>query len=275
MDVETIINIIPTNTTPSIPYSVISAKTLSGVASFVTKVSNTEINFDTDSGLTPIKICYPDKSIESNSSLTGITGISVGGTYHIIKEKGYNPYITPILPVENYVAPSTPATNQLWLDISVVPHVPKKWNGSSWVITQYVKLGQVIKSGGVIGTPVSYALNGTFTSQLLPLPGANINTTFAHNIGSESSVEFYAKCITPLSGFTVGKSYKLSIVYIVSGIAYYENTQSVDMYTATFSTKNQGCTYTIPSDLIGGASNGTNTSQFNLYCVCKRNLIFY
>jgi hypothetical protein len=182
VDGSNLTNVISSGAAPATPYSVISAKTSSGVASFITKVSNTEISFDTDSGSTPIKICYPDGSVESNSSLTGITGISTDATYYVIKEKASNPYNTALLPVENYIAPSTPATNQLWLDISTVPAIPKKYNGSAWVITQFVKLGEFGRISGVIGTPISYALNGRFESQWTSV-SINNNYTVSDNMG--------------------------------------------------------------------------------------------
>lgn len=180
-DGSNLTNVIASGLAPSVPYSVISAKTSSGVAAFITKTSNTQIDFDTNSGGIPIKICYPDGSIESNNSLTGISGISADNTYYVIKEKGGNPYNTTLLPIESYVAPATPATNQLWLDLSVAPYVPKKWDGSSWVITQFVKLGELVKTAGVIGTPINYALNGRSIITGNPTKGSDFN--FNHNLG--------------------------------------------------------------------------------------------
>jgi hypothetical protein len=207
VDGSLLINILASEVSPVVPYSVISAKTSSGVASFITKTSNTQIVFDTNSGGIPIKICYPDGSVESNSSLTGISGISTDGTYYVIKEKNLNPYITTLIPIESYVAPTTPATNQLWLDLSVIPYVPKKWNGSSWVLIQFVKLGEFVRTGGVIGTPVSYALNGRYTIQT----AFNFPVNYIHNLGVSSLNQqimcYDALCITSTSGFTAGYAY--------------------------------------------------------------------
>jgi hypothetical protein len=187
IDGSNLTNVISSGAVPSVSYSVVSAKTSSGVASFITKTSNTQIDFDTNSGGIPIKICYPDGSIESNSSLTGITGISSDGTYYVVKEKAGNPYNTTLIPVENYVAPSTPATNQLWLDISVVPYIPKKWNGSSWAVIQFVKLGEFTRTSGIIGTPISYSLNGYYKSGFVSSSITSLN----HNIGT-STIKWFS-----------------------------------------------------------------------------------
>ena len=189
-DGSNLTNVVASGLAPSVPYSVISAKTdANGYGSFITKVSNTEISFDTNSGSIPIKICYPDGSIETNNSLPNITGISTDGTYYTVKEKGSNPYNTTLQPVESNTAPSTPSTNQLWLDISVIPYIPKKWNGSSWDITQFVKLGEFVRTAGVIGTPISYALNGIYAYSAT----VSINTiyTLNCNIGSNYSINGY------------------------------------------------------------------------------------
>lgn len=146
-------------------YSVMSAKTnASGYADFVKTVSNTEISFDTDSGSTPITICYPDGTIETNNTLPNIDSISTDGTYYVVKEKGDNPYITTLIPIESYVAPSSPSTNQLWLNTSITPNIPNKWNGSAWITTQFAKLGTFTRASGIIGTHTHYPLNNTYIS---------------------------------------------------------------------------------------------------------------
>jgi hypothetical protein len=136
----------------------------SGYADFIVKVSDTEISFDTDSGSTPIKICYPNGNLEVNNSLTGITGISSDATYYIIKEEGVDPYITTLQPIESYSEPTSPTTNQLWLNTSIIPNIPKKWDGSAWIEVQFIKLGKFTRVAGVIGTLTDYPLNNTYIS---------------------------------------------------------------------------------------------------------------
>ena len=207
VDGSNLTNVVASGLAPSVPYSVISALTSSGVALFIIKTSNTQIDFDTNSGSNPVTICYPDGSIETNNTLTGISAISTDNTYYVIKEKGSNPYNTTLLPVEQYTAPSSPSTNQLWLDISVMPYIPKKWNGSSWVITQFVKLGEFTRTSGVIGTPISYALKGVYRDSISTL-AASSSYTISHNIGVDPR---YLKVNTLVQiknvdgGFSVGE----------------------------------------------------------------------
>ena len=206
-----------------LPYSVISAKTDSnGYANFIVKVDNETISFDTNSGVTSIEICYPDCSIESHASLDNITGISTNNTWYIVKFKNdvvltnltnlyngttpnpKNIYYTNLMPVESVTAPTSPAINQLWLDISVSPRVPKRWNGSSWTVTQFVKLGEFVRNSGVIGTPISYALNGQTITSGGTYTGAGTYTQ-SHNIGSQSiKSSAVAICTTANNGFIQG-----------------------------------------------------------------------
>jgi hypothetical protein len=191
LDASLLLNVISSGASPSVPYSINSAKKDSnGYASFITKISNTEISFDTNSGSTPIIATYPDGGVETNNTLPNITSISTDGTYYVVKEKASNPYVTTLQPLESYTAPTSPSTNRLWLDLSVVPHIPKKWNGSSWIVTQFVKLGQFGRTSGVIGTPISYALNGTYRYTSTTV---TINSIYSLNcnIGCNYSVSGY------------------------------------------------------------------------------------
>jgi hypothetical protein len=168
------------------PYSVTSAKTdANGYANFAVKTSDIRIDFDTNSGANPIVIRYPNGNIESNTTMEGVDISAADGTYYLIKEEGSNSYQTTLQPVEQYTAPVTPATNQLWLDISVKPYIPKKWNGSAWATVQFVKLGQFTKTSGVIGTPISYGLNGRYKSSVFSVT-VNSNYSINHNIGTNN-----------------------------------------------------------------------------------------
>lgn len=177
---------------PVVPYSVNSATTdVNGYAAFINKVDNTTIGFIFTQ---PIKTCFPDasrKTYANSTQLPNITGISVDGTYTVVEEVG-SVYVTTLTPVESYTAPASPSNGQLWLDLSVRPYVPKKWNGSAWIPTQFNKWGEFIRTGGVIpATITNYALNGVFrTTQVVV---TNTLYTLAPNIGSNYSVQGYVK----------------------------------------------------------------------------------
>jgi hypothetical protein len=199
-------NVISSGASPSVPYSINSAKKDSnGYASFITKISNTEISFDTNSGSIPIVATYSDGSVETSNTLPNITGISTDGTYYIVKEKASNPYVTTLYPVESYISPTSPSANQLWLDLSVVPYIPKKWNGSSWVITQFVKLGEFVRASGVISTPISYALNAK--AQVSVNYTDNFQSVI-HNVGyipKYLKATVRLRCLVAQHGFQVGE----------------------------------------------------------------------
>lgn len=203
-------NIIASGLSPSVPYSVNSAKTDSnGYANFITKIDNSTIGFDTNSGSTPIKITYPDGSIEINNTLPDIGSIAYNATYTVIKEKGLNPYcVRTYVPTESIIAPLSPINGQLWLDISVVPYIPKKWDGSAWVVAQYVKLGEFTRTAAIIGTPISYALNRRYKSDEF---NVFINTTYTRpdNLGTlDANVELYARCISAEHGYAINSIVK-------------------------------------------------------------------
>lgn len=269
-DGSNLTNVIASGLAPSVPYSVISAKTDSNrYASFITKVSNTEISFDTNSGSTPIKVCYPDGSIETNNTLSNIIGISADGTYFIIKEKDITPYTTTLQPTESISTPASPAANQLWLDISTIPYVPKKWNGTSWNIAQFVKLGEFTRAAGVIGTPISYALNGKYTSDEFAVVTNTIYTK-NDNIGTlKADVQLFAKCIIAEGGYAVN-----SIVKPISFITSTSNrsipSTKYDRNSSRFCSYNYLSSGMICQNLSTFADLGMTSANWRFYFEVKR-----
>lgn len=49
--------------------------------------------------------------------------------------------------VQSATAPTNPATNDLWIDISVTPHIWRRWNGTAWVNATATALSEL---GGVL-----------------------------------------------------------------------------------------------------------------------------
>ena len=62
--------------------------------------------------------------------------------------------------IESYVFPSSPSEGQYCYNLS--NNKTYKYSSSSWVETQFVKLGKAEKASGTLGTPVSFASNGFF-----------------------------------------------------------------------------------------------------------------
>lgn len=209
-DGSNLTNIIVSDITPSIPYSVISAVVdANGRANFMSSAL-TQLNFNVT---VPIKIRYPIGTVEINATMTSISTGLANGINYITKEFGGNPYFTLLQPVEQFEAPASPAAGQLWLDLSVSPYVPKKWNGSAWVTTQYVKLGEVVISALVIGTPTNYMLNGVYVGKIT---NAALATTYTINANIGSSFSITGKVIADSS---TGDGYSLNVVSCDSGLS--------------------------------------------------------
>lgn len=251
--------------TNAIPYSVMSAKVdANGNPSFMTSAS-TQLNFDVS---VPVVCCYPSGYIETNSTMASITtGIS-NGTNYIIKELGNNQsYFTLLKPVESKIAPSSPSTGQLWLDISVKPYIGKKWNGSAWIVTQYVKLGEVLITTLVIGTPTCYTLGDTYYGEKTQ---PYTSGSFASNMGTPnySVQKFGLLCLTTVAGVGTADKFYPVVARATGGDAfsipgYKQSDNSIDYITA-----NVG--WYINGD--GGdqvAVSGTNAS-FKMIVVAKR-----
>jgi len=197
-------------------YSVVSSKVnSSGYADFITKIDNNTVGFDVS---VPVVCHYPDGTIEENTTMPNITSITTDATYYVIKSKANNPYITVTIPVESYLAPSSPVVDQLWLDISVAPYVPKKYNGTSWTEFQYVKLGEITRTAGVLGTPITYALNGrTFLNPAFPA-GLVTTYTYSHNLGTQNfNYVLSAKCLIAQLGYSVGDIVNVGTCFTQNG----------------------------------------------------------
>ena len=201
--------LIPSSTATE-TYSVNKAFTVNGYADYINKVSETSISFDVDSGVTfsPLSLTHPDGTIETLTSLANVTsGLSSDGNYFILKEKGV-PTAVITLPTavitESIIEPAVPTNGDYWLDISQQPYLPYKRVGGVWVITQFVKLGQVSKTAGILGTPASYALNGRYRGEQTILANGT-KYLFTHNLGVKDVViNKYIECKIAQLGYSIG-----------------------------------------------------------------------
>lgn len=154
-----------------VPYSVNSGyRDANGYADFINKVSDTEVSFDIDDGTSyaPLVVTYPDGSTETTTSQSNIdSGMNSDNTYYFIKEKGSSITVTTSTITEDLVAPSSPSDGDYWLDIGIKPYKPYKRASGVWVETQFVKIGEVTKTSGTLGTPISYAFNQLTFNQII------------------------------------------------------------------------------------------------------------
>lgn len=172
-----------------IPYSVNSGKQDSnGYAAFIQRDSDTQITILAGGSNPDLVISYPDGTYETiTSDIVISSGLSNNGNYIIVKEKGNN---TPILVtgtniITESIAPASGGNDgDYWLNIGVRPLQPTKKVSGSWTSTQFVKLGEITKTNGVIATPISYAYNGFCIIPEFSTSGGQ-NYTKSHNIGSD------------------------------------------------------------------------------------------
>lgn len=190
-----------------VPYAVSSGKQdANGFASFIQKDSDSQITILAGSSNPDLVMCYPDGEIEQVASDTVISsGLTADNTYFIIKEKGSSISVITTNITEDAKQPSAPNTGDYWLNIGVKPYKPYKYDGSVWVETQFVKLGEATKASGTLATPISYAFNGMYTSLDTTLSAKATKITFNHNIGSRSleACLLYLRCTSPVSVFSI------------------------------------------------------------------------
>ena len=157
---------------------------VNGYASFISKVDNSTISFGLSESLIFTFATWRSRLMTSIPNLTWLSN----GTSIIIIEwddttaKADN--LTTNTVSEWYVRP-TGVNGDYFLDIWVKPYKWYKKVSGSWTDMEFVKLGEATVTAGVMATPISYALNGMFVSQLLTIPvnGTSI-TTVSDNIGT-------------------------------------------------------------------------------------------
>lgn len=112
---------------------------------------NTKVVFNVDN-VNPLIGVLADGTEFSRDSIADldITALADGNYNLFVGESG------ACIPLANTVykqrkEPTSPSTDDVWLDISVKPFVSKKWSGSVWVTYDYVNLPQSITvASGVI-----------------------------------------------------------------------------------------------------------------------------
>lgn len=122
---------------------------------------------------------------------------------------------------EGYTLPTGISTGSYHLDISKKPYIGYKYNGTTWIEQNYVKLGFVQLVGYSTVTesltvyPVCY---NTFTiSDQNYVLSANSPLTFNHNLGIiPNIIDIKFKCKTANNGYTIGET--VSDIYTLDAI---------------------------------------------------------
>lgn len=155
-----------------------------GYADLINKIDESSIDYKIGGAFPSITSTFPNGDSLIHTGFPSTTGIVDGRYVQIIEQE--NP--TVMLQVTNTITEdiiphASPVDGDYWLNIGVNPHIPYKRVGGAWVVTQFVKIGEIEKTGGVIATPITYAFNGKYSSALFSI---TINNTYIvnHNIGS-------------------------------------------------------------------------------------------
>ncbi len=201
---------------------------------FSTNPVNTRLEFDSGNATS---YQYYRLSISSGNE----------GDYIIIGEFELYEYFAGGNITESITAPVSPANGDYWLNIGVKPLKSYKYNGSDWIETQFVKLGEVTKTSGTLGTPVSYAFNGYYDSKWFSVSTSNSYYKY-FNVGCDVQLDLYVS--TSSSGTNKQR------VYACVDTAYNETFGAVMVNTTKLSARIR----TGSNDLNIGRGNNFNGS---------------
>lgn len=151
-----------------------------------------------------------------------------------------------------YESTTQPTGNddELWININPLKSF-KKISGV-WTAYNFVNLGEVVKSNGVIGSITNYAYNGMAFGEYSPTIPAGGNVVVNDNIGRSKQFcrgELYAEILTSTdANFVVGGIYKIT--------SYYSPTTE-DLLPIHFLNKNQTRIQNSSAFTAVGAVSGT------------------
>ena len=159
-----------------------------GRADFITAGTGLEAIIDTDGGSTPLECLINGKYCKRSTNLS--VSLTASATNFIWVEKPSSgdeissAGSSTLEPVYDFVAPSSPATDQHWFDLSCMKM--KRWDGSAWEEKDRIFIGEAVTDATSVTSVVSYALRGLFVSDVLSV---TYNTTYDinSNLGIEHS----------------------------------------------------------------------------------------
>lgn len=151
------------STQNNVKYAVNFSNTTNGNPDIIEKISDTEIAFKIG-GLYPslIGTFSNGKTIEVDS-IPNKTDINADGTYILGYENGSNEIIAVNLllnSVNEGLALPVGVDGDYFTTINPLKSYKKV--AGTWTEVEFFKIGELTKIGGVMGTPVPYALNGIF-----------------------------------------------------------------------------------------------------------------
>ena len=199
----------------NVPYSVNSGNTDSnGHPDLIQKVSDTEAAFKVGGVYPNMGLTFPNGNHYKISSISNVSGLNDNGVYifvlmenniTLLEDGTYSAIVTAInkTVIEDIIFPAAADDGDLLLLIDQKPLMPFLRQDDIWVEKQFLKLGQVQKLSGILGTPISYALNGKAVLISNPL-ATNQRQVLTHNIGSQCFCNSPLVCLTPERNYSIG-----------------------------------------------------------------------
>ena len=170
---------------------------------------------------------------------------------------------------ELYGSPTSPVSGDYWLDVSTDIPTPYFRNGSSNVVTQYVKIGY-----GPPSKPSTYAFNGKYISpDTACVTAANTATTFTHNLGTQLyNSTLYLRCINTEAGYTAGQI--IPAMTLLNNATPYSITPYIEVKNKNTTSFRSGAYTTSPyvgqSQSTGVQANLT-PGNWKQFCITERN----
>ncbi|HSA05867.1 MAG TPA: hypothetical protein P5556_01655 [Candidatus Gastranaerophilales bacterium] len=187
-----------------------------GYADLISKVSDTSVSFKVGGIYTNMGITFPNGNVYIISSIPNITNLSENGTYIfivqedslVLQEDGtYSATVTALSSniTEDNILPTVTVDGDLALLINQRPLKPYFRQNSGWIEKQFLKIGQVQKLSGLLGTPISYAFNGyAIVEKAVPAAYTTL-IDFYHNIGCEIISTLELICLSADKGYQPGQ----------------------------------------------------------------------
>jgi hypothetical protein len=167
-------------------------------------------------------------------------------------------------------ASSSSNIGDYFLNLSSKPHKPmKNLNTLGWTETQFLKLGEVTKTGGILGTPITYAYNGVSIYNT-KCPTYDTTTVIPHNIGSDEVTPVaYLVNIKSQFGYSTGQK---ALPLAASSSEGADPLGIADNNTVTFTTGNEGASgLQIMKKDNTGIYGSPTVANWKLKVITKRN----
>jgi hypothetical protein len=186
-------------------FSVNQAKlNASGSADFLQKDSNTQITILAGASNPNLVLSYYDADFSAITSNIVASGLSTDGSFVLIYDYTTNSVLSILSSTisEGIISPTGGSNGDYYIQMN--PLITYQKIAGVWTESKFVKLGEYTRTAGIIGTPISYALNGAY-SVIQTTLNSSSNYVFNANIGSKNiNVLVGLECISADIGYNVG-----------------------------------------------------------------------